>query len=740
MKIIYAICFSFLGFSVMAQSPLPDSTTLTYDSTVVLGELVISANKIPEMRSKVAQQIFVVSAAEIRNLNTQTTADLVMNSGMVGMQKSQQGGGSPQMRGFEANRIVLVVDGVRLNNLIYRGGHLQNILTLDNNIMERAEILLGPSSTVYGSDALGGVIHLRTADVQLSKDDQTKFTGNAFLRFGTVNNEKTSHIDINVGGKKIGSLTSFTFSDFDDLKMGKRTNPSYGEPFGLRFQYVKRSADNTEDRLVQNDNKYLQRYSGYRQWDFLQKFFYRQSDRVDHTLNFQYSNSSNIPRYDRLTDPDGTGLRNAEWYYGPQERLLASYRLGITKPGVLADAANSVISYQKVQESRHDRRFNRVNRRNQIEDVNVFAITIDFTKRIDQHSLRYGFDSQWSNLTSTAFNENVLTGERSPVATRYPDGTNTMNYYALYLTHTYDIGRNISLTDGLRAGGSMLNSSFRRRELLPFPFQNVKQQNKYLSGSAGLIYRPSAWKISFLASTGFRVPNVDDLSKIFETNAESVKVPNENVKPEKTVNFDLGVTRQFGEKLIWENTGFYTLFYDAIVLDNFTLNGESTVIYNGEPTRIMANQNKRRAYISGFSSILRFPISSRLALNGSLNFTRGRIKTDTTDAPLDHIPPAFGRISARYSAKKLSSEVFCNFNGWKRIDDYLLNSEDNEAYATPEGMPSWYTINLRLSYQLAKNFRIQAGVDNVMDLQYRTFSSGINAPGRNFFATLRIGF
>ena len=98
-----------------------------------------------------------------------------------------------------------------MNNLIYRAGHLQNLVTLDNNSLERVEILFGPSPTIYGSDALGGVSHFRTKDPQLSSDASVSVKGNAFFRHGMVNKEKTSHVDVNVGGRQFASLTSLTF-------------------------------------------------------------------------------------------------------------------------------------------------------------------------------------------------------------------------------------------------------------------------------------------------------------------------------------------------------------------------------------------------------------------------------------------------------------------------------------------------------------------------------------------------
>ncbi len=732
------MCPALIG-SVLAyaQQPAPEDTTL-----VMLEEMVVSANRIPELRSKVAQQVEVLSGEEIRRMSMQSTADLVANSGVATVQKSQQGGGSPQLRGFEASRVVLVVDGVRMNNLIYRAGHLQNVITLDNNALERAEVLLGPSSTVYGSDALGGVIHFITRSPTLrgADDEGMARSGSAWLRYGTVNNEKTGHFDLNLGGKRLGSLTSFTISDFGDLKMGKQVNPALGRPFGLREKYVQRA---TDDELVDNPDPYVQRFSGYTQYDLLQKFLYKPSDRVSHLLNAQFSTSSDIPRYDRLTDlDDATGLRNAEWYYGPQRRLMVAYQLAIADLGSFADHLQATLSFQDVEESRHTRRFNNPVRSNQVENVSVLGLTVDFQKHLKRGRIRYGTDIQRNRLNSTAHDVNIVSGERTDGITRYPDGENRMEGYSLYATHTGDLSERLTITEGLRIGVSSLYSRFDDKTFFPFPFNEVKQNNEYASGNAGVIYRPTEdWKFAFMASTGYRVPNVDDLSKVFDTNAgTALVVPNPNVKPEKTFNLDFSVARFLFDRVRWEATFYHTTFFDAIVMDSFTFNGESTIDYQGQPTPVVANQNKRRARIIGFSSVLHAEIAAGLKAQASVNLSKGRIASEPDDLPLDHIPPTFGRVSVSYERAKLSAELFVNYNGWKHIEDYFPGGEDNERYAPAEGMPAWYTFNLRLGCSLSEHASVQAGIDNLFDLQYRAFASGINAPGRNFFITARLGF
>ena len=172
--------------SIINASAQEKTTDTTQSKHITLSEVVISVNKVEEQKNKVAQQVQVLSASEIANTQAQSTAEVISNTGNVHVQKSQLGGGSPNIRGFEGNRVVLMIDGVRMNNLIYRGGHMQDLIKTDNNILDRVEVLFGPSSTVYGSDALGGTILLYTKKPQFATDDKLNVKVNAMYRYGSV--------------------------------------------------------------------------------------------------------------------------------------------------------------------------------------------------------------------------------------------------------------------------------------------------------------------------------------------------------------------------------------------------------------------------------------------------------------------------------------------------------------------------------------------------------------------------
>ncbi len=708
---------------------------------ITLNEIVVSVNKEEESIQKIAQQVQLIGSQDIENSHANSTADLLANQG-IPVQKSQLGGGSPLLRGFEASRIVLTIDGVRMNNLIYRAGHLQDIVKTDNASFDKIEILYGPSSTMYGSDALGGVIHMFTKLPMLSNGERAKIQCNVLTRYESANKGITEHLDFNFGSSTFASLTSLTYSKFGDLLGGKNQNPFFTEQYGTR-PYYSQYIGNGKDSLVKNPKPYLQVGSAYSQYDVMQKFLYQQSAHLSHGLNIQYSNSSDIPRYDRLTDPSSTtGLRSSEWYYGPQKRLLAAYDLNLKNPEAMFDGIHLGLSYQALEESRHNRNFNSKFLNHRTEKVNVIGANLDILKKFTAHTIRFGLDVQLNTLQSTASKENIVIDTSGKLDTRYPDGDNSMNNMAVYFSHSWKLNNQTTLVDGFRLGYSMLHSTLVDTALLfHLPYVDMKQNSPTYSGNIGIVHTPSDdLKLSFLISTGYRVPNIDDLAKIFGSTPGNVIVPNPDLKPEKTINYELGLSKTFNGILRWDNSIYYTDYRDIAVVDSFQYNGQQYIEYDGLLSRVFANQNRDKGYIYGFSSNVKVNLNQRLSWLLGVNYTYGRIKTDSIDKPLDHIAPLIARSSFIYHNHNFSSELFINYNGWKKLKNYYLNGEDNEQYATPEGMPAWFTLNLRLSYSLHRYVKLQAGVDNIFDTQYRTFASGINAPGRNFIIALRGSF
>jgi len=716
------------------------------DSTKTLEEAVIYTNKFREKLQNTAQQAIVLTARGIAKVNAGVTGDLLSESGQVFVQKSQQGGSSPVLRGFEASRVLLLVDGIRMNNAIYRAGHLQNAVTIDQNMLESVEVLFGPGSTLHGSDALGGVINFRTKQANLSSTNKLETSGNSFFRYRTVNHEITGHVDVNVGGKKWAWLQSYTVSKFGDLKMGGNYPAKYPN-FGRRSQYIQTA--NGVDQIVTNSDDRIQKFSGYKQWDLTQKILLKSSDKLTHSFNVQLSNSTDIPRYDRLQDKKnfggsiGTTLRYAEWYYGPQLRLLSAYQ------AQWSPTANREVSlqvhYQHVLESRQTREYLRYDRfDSRREKLNVWGFNLDTRTKQKNNEFTYGIDGQWNNLTSVADRTNLRTGDVTPLDTRYPNGTNHMLYLGAYGQHLRKSkSQKWILNDGVRLQLIQLRSSIADNSFFNFPFTEIQQDNLAVTGNIGLIYNPEpAFRAALNLSSGFRAPNIDDAARIFEssTTQRRLIVPNPDIQPEQTYNIDLNWIYRIEEKIRFEGAAFFTHYKNAITLAPYTLNGADSIDYNGVRSALYANQNARNGSLLGIQGRLVVQLGKRWSLDNTLTKTQGQYKTEAGRIPLDHIPPVFGRSSIAYQGKRFSTEAYLLFNGWKKLADYNLDGEDNLQYATPDGMPGWTTINLRLQVNVSKTIQLQGSLENLTDRNYRVFASGLSAPGRSWMISVRAKF
>jgi hemoglobin/transferrin/lactoferrin receptor protein len=530
------------------------------------------------------------------------------------------------------------------------------------------------------------------------------------------------------------------------MKMGSRYPKKYPD-FGRRTQYIQ--IGNNADQLITNDDDRVQRYSGYKQWDIFQKVRFKPNADNQHSLNIQHSNSTNIPRYDRLQDQKvfagiGNTLRWAEWYYGPQTRWLSSYEWSNTK-NKIADELRLIASYQDLKESRQQREYLAYTRfDSRREHIKIAAINFDIKEKWNNHELILGADGQFNFLRSVADRTNLLTGVVTPLDTRYPNGKNQMHLFGVYAQHLLKINKGKwVLNDGLRLQKTQLHSTIADNRFFNFPFVRIDQKTTSVTGNLGLVYNANdKTRLSTNFSSGFRAPNIDDAARIFESSTalRRLVVPNPLLKPEYTYNGDLQLQYK-SQSLKFELTGFYTLFRNAIVMAPFRLNGQDSILYNGILAQIIANQNARRAFIRGFSYKSVLVLSNHLSWESTVSFTYGRFQTaDGSEKPLDHIPPVYGRSAFLYNKGPWQGEFFLLFNGWKRKQDYNLDGEDNVQYATPDGTPSWYTLNLRTSYQLEKNLQLQMGLENILDRNYRYFASGFSAPGRNLFVAIRANF
>lgn len=704
-----------------------------------LDEVVLSVSKFGQKKRDIPQQIVSVTSDDVLFRNPQTAADLLQSSGQVYVQKSQLGGGSPIIRGFSTNRLLIAVDGVRFNTAIFRGGNVQNIISIDPFAVARTEVILGPGSVVYGSDAVGGVMNFYTKKPVFSFKQGTTFSGNTTLRYATANKEKTGHFDFNIGAKKWAFLTSVTYSDFDNLRMG-----SHGPDDYLRTQYVETL--NGVDTVVQNQNPKIQRPTAYSQINTMQKVRYMPNNNWNFDLGLFYTTTTDYPRYDRLIRTSNDTLRSAVWDYGPQQWFSGNLQIQNTPQiNTFFDKSAFTLSFQHFTESRSDRDFGASFLYKTQEKVAAYTTAWDFEKKIKKAKLNYGVEYIFNKVGSRGLKTDILTGTSQQDVSRYPDGSSWQSL-AGYMSTQFALAENISFLGGLRYSHIIVDAQF-DTSLFALPFTEATINTGALTGTAGVTWNPNqtlGWRLNF--GTAFRAPNIDDIGKVFDSEPGSVVVPNPDLKPEYAYNGDLGVSLNFENKLKLDFAGFYTILEDALIRRDFSLDGESQIVYQGELSTIQAIQNASRAQVYGFEAGLEFAFSKAVKLSSQYNITKGFAQDQQgTKQALRHAAPAYGNTHIVYKKEKLTLDAFAVYNGQFDFED-LAPSQQNNAflYAADQNgnpyAPKWYTLNFSGQYKFSKAFQLTATLENITDQRYRPYSSGLSAPGRNLILAATYAF
>ncbi len=717
----------------------------------LLEEVFLSASKGQENTTRIAEQIAIFSSKEIQNLAPQSAADMLANISGVKVQKTQFGGGSPVLRGMEANRILLVVDGVRMNNAIYRKGHLQNSITVSPNNLDRTEVIFGPSSVIYGSDALGGVIHYYTRKPKTS--EKTNINTDFLVRYSTINQEKTIQGGVEVQMKKFASFTSVSHSSFDDLKMGQNRKHNFAN-WGKQFEYSNNSEFFYNPDPVFNSNPSNQKNVGFEQTDILQKFYVPVNPKLAVNFNFQYSTTTDINRFDKLTERKNNRLKYAEWFYGPQNRLLLSSQFNLDLKKNWLNNGTITLAYQNIKESRISRKFDSFDRLSGFEKVDVFSLNGDFSTNLKNKVNRnfgYGFEFAYNDVTSTSKGEvievqgNKIIGisDTFIVQTRYPDGGSSYLSSAVYADYRQDLSKKSTLNTGIRLTNTILQAEWIDETFITLPDMDISLKNTAVTLTAGYVFKPNTnWKINGVLSSGFRSPNIDDIGKVREKRGE-VTVPNVDLQPEFAYNFEAGFMKYFKNKKSFLGfTTYYTLLDDYIVRAPFTINGSPTIIYDGEELDVVANVNKGTAYIMGGTVSFKGNLSNTFSTKASVTYTKG--KAYDTDEPLSSIPPIFGNIELNYVKNRLELGLRFIFNGRKKLEDYNISEGIDNIEETPflvdedqyYGTPTWQTMNFYSRFKVNRNIDLLFNIDNIFDQHYKEFASAISAPGRNFSFTV----
>jgi hemoglobin/transferrin/lactoferrin receptor protein len=704
-----------------------------------LDEITISVVRWEDLQNGIPNHKVNIQARDISFSNVQTAADLLAQSHVVYMQKSQLGGGSPMIRGFSANRLLLVVDGVRMNNAIFRSGNLHNVISLDAQALESAEIISGPGSVVYGSDAIGGVMNFNTRIPQFG-DKKLNISGEGLSRYSSANTEKTGHFHLNLGMKKWAFLTSLTFSAYSDLRMGSKKHGEYTRP-----TYVQNVLG--FDSVFINQNKNVQKFTGYNQVNLMQKIRYNTDNKLDIVYGFHYSALSDVPRYDRLIEQKSNLPVFAEWYYGPQKWLMNSVNILYTAPKWAFDSAKITLAHQIYEESRNERRFRKQELRNKSENVKAFSANLDFFhKPGHKHEITYGFEFVQNLIQSNGKIIHTANNSIYPDASRYPNGS-SYHAVAAYFSWKVNLSERLKFNSGFRYNYTNIKARFDTL-FFKFPFIETTIHNTAPGGSIGMVYHPGTdWYLRLNLSKGFRTPNIDDIGKVFDSEPGKVVVPNPALKPESAWNSDLSIIRKLNDKGQFE-IGLFTIWLrNAIVRRDYLFDGKDSIIYSGVMSRVQALTNTSKAYSYGFQFAFNYQIVRNVYFQTYFSITKGEEQDDQTGEyiPLRHAPPLFGSTHLLFQKAKFRAELYAIYNS-EISNNKLAPSEKSKPaiYASDKNgqpySPAWLTINLKISYLPVSTIQLNAAIENLADVRYRPYSSGIVAAGRNFIVSIKVHF
>lgn len=708
----------------------------TFDSTQIesFDEILVSAQRFNQKRSESPRQIEVLKNSKLNQLQPATLGDALINTGQVFVQKSQMGGSSPVLRGFEASRVLLVVDGVRMNNATYRAGHLQDIITIDPFILDRMEVNFGSGSTIFGSDALGGVLYFKTKDVSFGNKSIRPY---ANIRYQSATTSKILNGGFEYCSPKFGAILNITRSEFGNIRMGSRSYDTSNSEYALMPKYVTRI--NGIDTVIDNPDKYIQQGTGYSQTDIFAKLGYK-SKKILHTLNFQSSMSDLIPRYDRINENVAGKFTYARWDYAPQNRLFASYKMEF---GGIEHKNKITLSYQKTEVARVSRKFGKINEKTQLDKVDMVTANFDRFDKVGKFEIQSGAEWVLNLVDSKGTLKNVNTGEVTKGDSRYSDSGAITNSVSAFAQANYKVeATKTTIVGGVRLTHYFLDAYFTKNNYWKFPLNGIYFSNLSPSFNLGLV-QPISNDLLIRASfnQAYRNPNVDDMTKVFESKAGSkVLVPNADLAPEYSYTTDLSAIYKFKSFYV-ELGGYYTQISNLMLDQRGKYNDADSLLYDGVLTPVYEVKNMASGNIYGFYGNAKINVYKKLWINASLNMLKGIYKNaDGLESPLDHIPPTYGQVSLKWTDIKWYGELQCLFNGKKKLSEYSNSGEDNLDKNPAYGNPAWQILTVRAGYQFNKSFSCAANIENLLDLRYRYFASGVTAPGRSVNVTVSYKF
>jgi hemoglobin/transferrin/lactoferrin receptor protein len=670
----------------------------------LLDPLITTASRIEEQKSETPYTVSEITGKYVEQNTRRTLPDALQFTPGVLVQKTTHGHGSPYVRGFTGRQNLLMIDGVRVNNSIWRSGPVQYWNTIDPYSIDHVELVKSQGSVLFGSDAIGG-----TANVFTKSSAFQDQTDGAFFTHGAAYYEYRSNGD----DSHVGRIES-SFG----------VGGEYGVMFGI-------SAKDFGD--IRDSGVGLMRNTGYPEQDLDFRFDFALNEQTTLTLVHQQVNQDAISRWhSTVFNPgwqhSGHIIQPGTWLARTfdQERSLTYARIEQENDDTaFIKRWNATVSYQTTRDSEAQYR-SATDRRYQIAEVDTFGFDLSFESPIGNGDLVYGLDYYQDNVESEGYRKRGVNPLLYDITNRPVADDSTYDLFGAFTQYVWRPTEAFELTAGARYTYAEAELGRYYDSVAAADVYGAERDWDHVVGSIRALYRLNpCWNIYGGVSQAFRAPNLDDLSGNLTARSGVAATGSVDVDPEEYLTYELG-TRHTTDNTSLGFAVFYTDVDDLIVGVPVTAGSGTTVATNG-----------RDGYVYGVELEGAWRFHPQWTVSGFAAWQDGRTETSAflggpiVDEPGSRLLPLTGSVALRWTH---GSEKF-----WVegRVlaaaeEDRLTASDRADNQRIPSlGTPSYITYMLHAGWLATDNLELTAGLENIADDDYRNHGSGQNEAGFN---------
>ena len=666
-----------------------------------LPEVVVTALRAETALAEVPYASRVVDREDLQQTAPRATPDALRGLPSTMVQKTGYGQGSPYLRGFTGFRTLMMVDGIRLNNSTFREGPNQYWNTVDPWSVDRYEVVMGPASVLYGSDAVGGAVNALTLAPPAWAGAPT-YERTLAYRGATADESTQARAGVRARvTEKLGLAAGFTWKKFNDVRGG--------------------------------DDVGRQRHTGYEETDFDLRADYDLNENTTLTLAHQQVAQDDAWRtHSTFYGIDWEGLKAGDDQKRSydQDRALTYARLAAAERDGFVDAYRLTLSRQAQDEDLH--RVRADGRRDESGvDVTTWGASLELQSDTDFGRWTYGVDYSRDEVDSYGRHVKAdgtpgKTDVQGPVA-----DDASYDLVGAFLQDTVPLFREaVELTPGVRYTWAQLDAN---RVLDPVSGEAMSRADDWDSvvGSLRALAPLGAARRHAVyagVSQGFRAPNLSDLTRLDTARTDEIETPVDDLDPERFVSAEVGA-RYDAEKLSAEIAAYYTWIEDLIVR---APTGEIV-----DEAREVTKRNAGNGYVTGVELTVGYQVAEDWHVRLMGSWMDGEADAYPTSDPvavrddLSRLMPLTGQAAVRWQPAGALFWLEAVLDAAEKADRLSADDERDTQRIPPGGTPGYAVLTLRGGATVREDLTLTLALENVADEDYRIHGSGVNEPGRN---------